>query len=80
MCVGALLHARVREVVFGAPEPRTGALVSATRALEVPGLNHRFLVTGGVLEEDCRAIIQEFFRDRRRAERGALEGVEPGQV
>ena len=66
MCVGALVHARVREVVYGALEPRTGALVSAVRALELPGLNHRFEVTGGVLEEPCRVIVQEFFRDRRR--------------
>jgi tRNA(adenine34) deaminase len=67
MCVGALVHARVREVVYGAPEPKTGALVSTLKALELPGLNHRFAVTGGVLEDDCRAIIQEFFREKRRA-------------
>ena len=66
MCVGALVHARVREVVYGALEPRTGALVSAVRALELPGLNHRFEVTGGVLEEPCRLIVQDFFRERRR--------------
>ncbi len=65
MCVGALVHARVREVVFGTPEPRTGALVSVTRALEIPGLNHRFVVTGGVLEGACRELIQAFFRERR---------------
>jgi tRNA(adenine34) deaminase len=66
MCVGALVHARVREVVYGAPEPRTGALVSAVVGLDLPGLNHRFEVTGGVLEEPCRVIVQEFFRERRR--------------
>ena len=65
MCVGALVHARVREVVYGAAEPKTGALVSTTRALDTPGLNHRFAVTGGVLEEECREVIQSFFRDRR---------------
>ena len=65
MCVGALVHARVQEVVYGAAEPKTGALVSTVRALEGPGLNHRFAVTGGVLEDDCRAVIQEFFRARR---------------
>src|SRR5688572_13196197 len=65
MCVGALIHARVREVVYGAVEPKTGALVSTTRALEMPGLNHRFAVTSGVLEDDCREIIQGFFRQRR---------------
>jgi tRNA(adenine34) deaminase len=69
MCVGALVHARVREVVYGATEPKTGALVSAVRALELPGLNHRFAITGGVLEAECRAVMQKFFWDRRRAER-----------
>jgi tRNA(adenine34) deaminase len=75
MCVGAMVHARVREVVYGAAEPKTGALVSTLKALESPGLNHRFAVTGGVLEDDCRAIIQEFFRERRRA-----GGEETGKV
>jgi tRNA(adenine34) deaminase len=66
MCVGALVHARVREVVYGAPEPKSGALVSTIRANEAPGLNHRFAVTGGVLEVECRDLIQEFFREKRR--------------
>jgi len=66
MCVGAMIHARLREVVFGAPEPRAGALVSAVRALDVPGLNHRFAVTQGVLEDECRELMQAFFRERRR--------------
>lgn len=77
MCVGALVHARVREVVYGAVEPKSGALVSAVRALEMPGLNHRFAVTGGVLEEECRELIQAFFRDRRRTMRDTpVAGVE----
>ena len=67
MCVGALVHARVGEVVYGAAEPKTGALVSAVRGLELPGLNHRFAITGAVLEEPCRLLIQEFFRERRRS-------------
>ena len=66
MCVGALVHARVAEVVFGAVEPKSGALVSTIRGHEIPGLNHRFTVTGGILEADCRDLIQQFFRDRRR--------------
>ena len=66
MCVGALVHARVREVVYGAVEPKTGALVSTIRALESPGLNHRFSVTGGVLDDACREVIQQFFREKRR--------------
>jgi tRNA(adenine34) deaminase len=67
MCVGALVHARVRAVVYGAPEPKTGALVSAVRGLDLPGLNHRFTVMGGVLEEECRQTIQAFFKERRRS-------------
>jgi tRNA(adenine34) deaminase len=66
MCVGALVHARVREVVYGAAEPKSGALVSAVRGLDVPGLNHRFAVTGGVLEQPCRDLVQDFFRQKRR--------------
>lgn len=65
MCVGALVHARVREVVYGAAEPKSGALVSAARAHETPGLNHRFAVTPGVLEDECRQVIQAFFKTRR---------------
>src|SRR5262245_25126168 len=66
MCVGALVHARVKMVVYGAAEPKTGALVSTARALETPGLNHRFDVTSGVREESARELIQEFFREKRR--------------
>ena len=65
MCVGALVHARVREVVYGAPEPRTGALMSAVKGLDLAGLNHRFNVVGGVCEEECRALMQSFFKQRR---------------
>ena len=69
MCVGALVHARVREVVYGAAEPKTGAIVSAVRGLELPGLNHRVAVTGGVLEAPCRDLIQQFFKDLRETDR-----------
>jgi tRNA(adenine34) deaminase len=65
MCVGALVHARVGEVVYGAPEPKSGALASVVRAHELPGLNHRFTVTAGVREEECRALLQAFFREKR---------------
>jgi tRNA(adenine34) deaminase len=65
MCVGALVHARVATVVYGTGEPKTGSLVSAVRGLETPGLNHRFDVVGGILENDSRQMIQEFFRSRR---------------
>ena len=65
MCVGALVHARVREVVYGAAEPRSGALMSSVRAADLPGLNHRLAFRGGVMEAECRAVIQQFFRERR---------------
>jgi tRNA(adenine34) deaminase len=66
MCVGALVHARVARVVYGAAEPKTGALASTMRALDTPGLNHRFAVESGVLEAECREVIQQFFREKRR--------------
>jgi tRNA(adenine34) deaminase len=65
MCVGAMIHARVAQVVYGAPEPKAGAIVSSCRAHETPGLNHRLEAIGGPLEDECRAAIQEFFEMRR---------------
>jgi tRNA(adenine34) deaminase len=65
MCVGAMVHARVGTLVFGAAEPKAGAVVSSCQAHELPSLNHRIEVVSGVLDEECRAIIQEFFRNRR---------------
>jgi tRNA(adenine34) deaminase len=65
MCVGALIHARIGTLVYGAAEPRMGAVTSTVRGGELPGHNHRFEVVGGVREEECRALMQAFFRDRR---------------
>lgn len=65
MCVGALVHARIGTLVYGAAEPRTGAVESTVRAGELPGHNHRFAWLGGVREAECRALMQEFFRLRR---------------
>jgi tRNA(adenine34) deaminase len=65
MCVGALVHARIGTLVYGAAEPRTGALVSTVRAAELPGHNHRFEIVAGVCEEACRALMQDFFQQRR---------------
>lgn len=65
MCVGAMVHARIATVVYGAAEPRSGAIASMTSAHEFAGLNHRLSAIGGVLEDDCRAVIQEFFKARR---------------
>jgi tRNA(adenine34) deaminase len=65
MCVGALVHARAGHVVYGAAEPKTGALVSTVRAVETPGLNHRFTFEDGVFADECRELVQAFFRSRR---------------
>ena len=67
MCVGAMVHARIARVVYGTREPKAGAIESAMRAHEHPSLNHRMDATGGILESECRALIQEFFAERRAA-------------
>ena len=65
MCVGALVHARIERLVFGALEPRTGAVVSREQGLASSAHNHRVAVTAGVMQEDCTALLQGFFRERR---------------
>lgn len=70
MCAGALVHARIGLLVFGTTEPKAGAVVSTLQALEHGALNHRVDVMEGVLAEECRQVVQEFFQRRRAAERG----------
>src|SRR5438034_1336758 len=65
MCVGAIVHARIGTLVFGAAESKSGAVVSTVRGGELPGHNHRFEVVSGVRENECRDLMQEFFRSRR---------------
>ena len=65
MCVGAMVHARVATVVYGAAEPKAGALGSTIAAHELASLNHRLVAVGGVLEDECREVMQAFFRARR---------------
>lgn len=65
MCAGALVHARVGEVVYGAADPRAGAAGSVFNILDSPSLNHRARITGGVLESECGDLLREFFRARR---------------
>ncbi len=65
MCAGALVHARIARLVFGAREPRAGAVVSTAQVLAAPGLNHRVEVVEGVLAEEAQRLMQEFFRRRR---------------
>jgi tRNA(adenine34) deaminase len=65
MCVGAMVHARIARLVYGTPEPKAGAIESAMHAHEHPSLNHRLAATGGVLEAECRSLMQAFFKNRR---------------
>lgn len=67
MCAGALVHARVERLVYGAADPKAGAVVSHFGICDTDFLNHRIIIKGGVLEDDCRAMIQSFFRERRSA-------------
>ena len=68
MCCGALVHARVSHLVFGAREPRAGAVVSNAKLLQSAWLNHRPEVTEGVLAQECAYLMQDFFRARRQDE------------
>jgi tRNA(adenine34) deaminase len=65
MCAGALVHARIRRLVYGADDPRAGAVHSALTVINHPSLNHRMEVRAGVLAGKSAEILQEFFRKRR---------------
>ena len=65
MCMGAILHARVRRLVYGAPDPRVGAAGTVFDFTGEAKLNHRVEVKAGVLEDACRKLMQDFFKDRR---------------
>jgi tRNA(adenine34) deaminase len=65
MCIGALVHARIGTLIYGAAEPKSGAVVSTVHGGELPGFNHRFEVIGGVREAECRELMQAFFKERR---------------
>ena len=65
MCVGAMVHARIEHLVYGADEPKSGAVASTARLFESPGINHRPVVTAGVLAEECAQLLIDFFAARR---------------
>ncbi len=80
MCAGAMLHARLARVVFGAPDPKTGASGSVVDLFAQPQFNHHTELVGGVLADQCGALLREFFAERRRAQQGlAVPGFEDGE-
>ena len=70
MCAGALIQARVKRLVYGARDERAGAVESRFKVCDTDFLNHRIELTAGVLEEECRQVMQDFFRERRLAKDG----------
>jgi tRNA(adenine34) deaminase len=67
MCAGAVVHTRIRRVIFGCVDQRGGAAGSIVNLLQMPRLNHRCEITAGVLQDECATILQEFFRKKRAA-------------
>jgi len=78
MCAGALVHARVGRVVFGAPDPKAGAAGGALNLLQFPSFNHRCEITGLVRAEECRTLLREFFARQRALKGGGGESAPNG--
>ena len=66
MCAGALVHVRMRRVIFGCADPHAGAAGGVLNLVQLPSLNHRCEITSGVLQEECASLLQTFFQARRR--------------
>ena len=67
MCAGAILHARIHRLIYAAPDPKAGACGSILNVIQHPQLNHKVELTPGILEEECAAMLTNFFRARRRS-------------
>jgi tRNA(adenine34) deaminase len=81
MCAGAMMHARLARVVFGAADPKTGACGSIVNLFEQKKLNHHTELTGGVMAQECGELLKEFFASRRLdAQRGVAQGLETDPV
>ena len=70
MCAGAIVHARLRRVIFGCPDPKGGGAGGLFNIVQNPALNHRCELTTGVMLEECRAILREFFMRKRQGKEG----------
>ncbi len=68
MCAGAIVHTRIRRIIFGCADPRSGGAGGIINLLQHPALNHHCQITAGVLENECASILQEFFRNKRAGE------------
>jgi tRNA(adenine34) deaminase len=73
MCAGSLVHARVSRLVFGTTDLRAGAVETHFQIVTERALNHRVEVTGGVLADECRALLQHFFQERRQKPRSSQD-------
>src|SRR5207244_3482863 len=78
MCAGAIMHCRVRRVVFGCPDPKGGAAGGVWNLLQSPNLNHQSEITSGVLGEDCVAMLKAFFKDARDRKSNGVEHKKGG--
>lgn len=78
MCAGAMLHARLKRVVYGAPDPKTGAAGSVFNLFAQPEFNHQTELVGGVLAEQCSALLKDFFAERRRAQQKRVAAFPEG--
>jgi len=66
MCVGAMVHARIGTLIYGAPEPKTGAVCSTMGLIDDPSWNHRIAVVAGLMADESRELLQEFFKEKRK--------------
>jgi tRNA(adenine34) deaminase len=74
MCVGAMVHARIGTLIYGTSEPKTGAVESTMKLVDHPSWNHRMVVVAGVMAEECRELLQNFFKEKRRTKQGLVIG------
>ena len=76
MCAGALVHVRIRRVIFGCVDPRSGAAGSLMNLLQHPALNHHCEIVSGILQQECAEILQDFFRKKRAADPGPRSEID----